>query len=523
MRNSPIALRTTPGYLMVAIALAIAAWALVTAFTDWHPGAAIGIAIVVALLAVLSIQGSTLVEWIARTRRVTHHSRPVTITSRDGAAVVWDAHNALASCWIDITPAGQWPLTAVTSQGETSQPLVDLDMLAEMMRQDDIIVHRLALTTSGTRQATASRPARIISQVVGATPTHTSARTLLEVTVKMSESNAAAAARATQGSYVIGIQKTVLAAAARIVIRLKAQGLNAWILGPGAVRNAATDILNHVGAASEHQAWKQLGGPGSTPAVVTATPAGGRWDSAQQHEWLKTRTAHTFEHTFLERSPSGAPQVAHLVSFVSPDSDTQIDGIDRNVGLNVLGGQQAQAITRYMPLAASADLDVPQVPLDEQMQLETHAGGLGVFLGTSPEDGKVFIRLDGNNTDPLWIIGPELLWRQFLQRVSLTDVTVDLQLDDPDGRWQAFVDHLDAPLITCGTNPDAAVIVTGEGTPHRPRQGQSHIILTTTTPDPAPQYCVVATADQELVAISGATSATMPWAMPGAERDLLDA
>lgn len=521
MRNRLIALRLDLGYILVAVTVGIVTWTLTTLarLTDTTVWA---VTVALMLLCVIQLRGSTIPEWLRRTRQVKKRLLPIDLTVRDGAAVGWDWRTASAHAWVEISPAGPYTITTVDDNGNTSTPTVDLDMIADMMHQDDIICSRMQLLTLGMRTAVDNAPARIETQIMGNLPTHASGRTILELTIRLEDSNQAAAARAIHNSHVIGIQKTVLAAAARIVIRLKAQNLDAWILGPEAVRNLARDTITTLGGAGDQPTWKKCGGVADTPAVITAVPTG-RWSIGQQREWVDgVQARRTIENTIIERGRDGAARLSYAATFVSNDADNDVPTLTKSVGLSPVGGQQVQALSRTIPIAANDDLDTPWLKLEDDLPVEVHPGGLGVYIGSSRKTGKVFVNVSGYNDPPLWVCGPVLLARQFVLRLSMTHTSIDVRLPDPAGHWRRFVDRCDNPDVTYHSNDQASVMVVTPADVARVPAGKTCIVVAGDVPTPPPAHCIVAGEDGSLTVVSGRDAVSVAWEMPEGERLLLD-
>src|SRR5699024_11677576 len=127
---------------------------------------------------------------------------------------------------------------------QMSPPPLDVDLLSEMMTQDDIVVSTIEIVTLGHASVFPTPTAQEISRVAGTVPTHHGGRVLLKVTVDMTQAHAAITARASRGDYAAGLSKTLLAAAARIRIRLDASGIRANLLTPAQIDEQQSTRLN---------------------------------------------------------------------------------------------------------------------------------------------------------------------------------------------------------------------------------------------------------------------------------------
>lgn len=504
-------MRVTPGYVMTATVAAIVA-AAVAGDVVWSPVAAV----VVVLLVVSTWRGSTIAEWIVRRRKVVVPTRHVSLSSRDGAAVVRDAVAGTATVWMELSPREVFSVTQVSADGRSSREPVDLSLLAGLMQQDDIVVSCVEVVTLGQPSVKPSAVSQEIGRMAGGVPTHHSGRVLLKVTVDTAEAHAAIIARSTRDDYAAGLSKTVLAAAARIRIRLDAAGVRAVLLTPAQVSELTAEVAPVVAG---KPAWSSI--RGSRTRMAFYTPSGTPTEE-DQADWLRIGALRTYENIMIRRE-RGKPVVSYVVGFATP-ADTSVDGQIRGLPLRSLGGQQMQAASRFVPLVADIDVALQSVPMQS---VRAWPGPLGMYIGASGRGVRTFMHVPGGAGKTVHVAGSMELGKQMVVRLSKQHVSVDVRMTSTPAmaeEWRALVSALRSPLVTfnAGGNPDVVVVPEGVESDYA-TSAVTVMVVGLRRPAVPPAASITATTSGELTVTCGTDQYPVQWATTAAEKAVMGA
>lgn len=522
-----LGLRLTPGYVAVA-SLVAAAGGLAASALDTNVYGSVIVALILALVVLLTWRGSSVPDWLARRRRVAEPLRPVEVTTRDRAAVTWSADTGAATVWVEIEPSDPFAMTLVDADDNVSRDPVDMRVIESLMTQSDITLSRVSVVTLGQSVAVPTPAATMINQLIGQTPTHTGGRTFIVVALRMEDSLAAVHARATDGSVVVGTHKAVLAAAARIRIQIESAGMRAHVLSPEQAEEVSRDVLAQTSKSAKSPTWDRLGGGGEGSEIVSLSPRSALgWNPDSQRAWNSVPARRVYESLSLDRLSSGTIASRYQVTFVSEGRG--LPGLSpRSMGLQRIGGQQLQALSRYVPLAVDREVDTAPRPLTgrDGVPLRAWPGGLGVYVGTTDTRDRVFMRVSGGGGEALHLVGQELLAQQFLLRLAPQQVTIDVRIGDGGGermvRWEQFVAGLRSPLITFRSNPHADVVVVDAGY-EREFEGTTQTVLVISPSQPLipPHASIVAHSGDRLAVTSGGKQVDVAWSLTPQERDFL--
>lgn len=520
--NRTFGLRTTPGYIVSAVIAALAGGLIASYFGSSIYGT-VGVAVILALVVMLTWRGSTAPEWVRRRRHVSSRLVPVSVATRDRAAVTWDREREEATVWLEIAPATPFSITEVDADGNVGREPVDLASLERMMVQGDIVLSRISLVTLGQRMVVSTDAAETVSQIIGQTPTHTGGRTFIVVSLRLTEAHAAINSRSLRGSFVVGVHKTVLAAAARIRIMVEGQGMRARVLNSEQIEQVSNEVLAQTATAADAPSWDRLGDKGGEVVSFTPSTAAG-WVEEQRQQWTSVPARRVYEALSLEHASSGRVEGKYQVSHVA-QSRSGVTGISRSMGLQRIGGQQVQALSRYVPHAADYEVDVPTRPLEgrDGLPLRVWPGGLGMLVGTTRNRGQLFMRIDGGLGGALYIVGSELLAQQMIMRLSLSQASVDVRTttgrQDRTERWSKFVSNLSSPLVTFNRQPTADVVVVDEGGERDfADTDQTVIVVSAQPPVTPPAASIVAHTGDRLLITSGNRKYEVAWTMTAQER-----
>lgn len=510
----------TPGTMFLISVLVVAA-ALAAFLTEIQPAVPIALAVLVVLVTQIEYRGSTLANWFRRRRHVDDPFDPVFLESRDTAGVIWDGTHA--SVYVELRPREAFALTYVTSSDRISRDPIDLRLLEQMMVQNDIVLDSISVLSVGYRTALAdNKAANAVSQSVGQTPAPVGGTTYLVIRLDMETSHAAINSRAINGVLSYGVHRAVLNAAARIRILIESQGVSARVLSRGQISDLMSQLTSTVGTSADSANWDGMGDPGTVRLVTfAATPSTSRED---QINWLHTPAFRTFEMTRLERTMTGTVVRSYTASFVVPGDTEALAGL-RTFGARRLNGQHKQALSRILPLVKEQPVHAPRTALKGRTgsMIEHYPGGLGTFIGTSHQHGRVFMRIVGGTGEHLFLIGPDTLTQMVLLRLAMDQVSVDIRITGQgvSEAWIAFVTQLRSPLITFNRKHRPDVVVVAEGHQHSfSGTDQTVIVVCQHNPAIPPKTSIVARGS-ELTITTERGQVTVPWQLASQERTYL--
>lgn len=505
--------RLTPGYVMAATLAAAVVWTLSRAALDTDMLGAALLTLFAVMLIVLSWRGSTLVEWVIRRRRVSVPTPGVLVSTRDKAAVLRDPVRGTATAWLEVAPKDAFALTTVDGNDHMSHPPLDVDLLAEMMTQDDIVVSTIEIVTLGHASVVPTPTAQEISRVAGTVPTHHGGRVLLKVTVDMAQAHAAITARASRGDYAAGLSKTLLAAAARIRIRLDASGIRANLLTPAQIDELTAEVAPFLAGTPK---WGSLQGDKVTTSFFTptATPPAGAQD-----EWLRVGSRRTFENIILSRE-RGEVMAGYVVGYTATGTSSVADQV-KGLPLRLLGGQQLQAASRFVPLVADADVVVPTLP---RRSVRAWPGTLGTYIGRDAAGTRTFMNIEGGAGTTLHVSGSLDLGKQMLVRMSKQHLAIDVRMaSTPEmaEEWRGLVNSLRSPLVTFNQrrNPDVVVVPAGVEIDYA--TSQVTVVAVGVRRPSIPPAASITSTGSALVVTSGAEQREVRWEQTTAEASLV--
>lgn len=479
----------------------------------WLPAGAAAM----SLVPLIAVRGLTLPDRV-RVRR--NAAAPVTaamVHSRDRAGVVWDGVSV--SVFMEVAPAGPFPLTWISDDDENSRAPIPLDLLASLLVQLDIHCSEIAVLGTGYRAVLeAHKPSQIGEAVLGNTSWPASGRTYVQVSLKLNRSLGSMFLRARSGSVPLGTDRAVLMAAARVRTHLARHDLAVKLLPASRVEALTEELVSVIGPSLDHphSGWSGVKGGVQT---VSATVAG-QWDETKHRQWVSRAAYRTFERVSITPGRLG-PEARYTVTFASRDRSL-FSGL-RTLGLSTIKHQQRPVLAALAPLASTVGAEFPGVPV-ERARLELYPGGLGMLIGGSVEKGRLFMRIDPDSGNTLYLVGPDELARQLLLRLILPLVTVDVRLGQTGGDWERFTTGLASRLVTYRSNWKPGIVVCDEREADAERAAHPDRTIIAVCPalpvGRRPDHSIIATGD-ELVVTVGAQQAAVTWRMDPRERDFL--
>lgn len=478
----------------------------------WLPAGAAAI----ALVPMIAFRGLTIPDrWRVRRNSAAPLSAAM-VHSRDRAGVVWDG--ATASVLMEVAPTGPFPVTWVSDTDDIDRTPIPLELLASLLVQLDIHCSEIAVLGIGYRTVLEEhKPSQIGEAVLGNMSWPTSGRTFVQVSMKANRSLGSVFLRARSGSVPLGRDRAILMAAARVRAQLAHHGFAVKLLPVSRVEAVTDEVLSVTGKSVDnpHSGWSGVKGGVQT---VSATVAGS-WDEDKHRRWVSRSAYRTYERLSLTPGRTG-PEARYTVTFASRDRG-MFSGLWM-LGLSTIKHQQRPVLASLAPLAATGPVELPGVAVDKA-RIELYPGGLGVLVGSSADKGRLFIRIDPDAGQTLYLVGPDELARQFLLRLILTLVTVDVRLGQPGGEWDRFVRRLSSRLVTFRSNWTPGIVVCDEREVSAERvahPGRTIIAVCSAVPEHRPEHSIIADRDR-LVVTTGTDQAVVTWRMDPRERDFI--
>lgn len=515
-------MRFTPG-AVIALSITAAAFALIANALAMPVVDIVlpSLWVLMAVLAGVRVRGESLFDTWHRRRNYKPDFEPVAVVSRDKAGIIWDGEDA--SVVLELTPNEAFSITAVDVDDNVSRPAVDVEALATMMTQSDIILDSISVISMSYRTAVANNEAAsAVSQVIGITPAPYAGRTLLVVKLNTKASHAALKARALNGSVEYGIERTVLNSAVRITYMLDRLGVRASLLSEQDLEQLNGDVVTQIGLATDNPSWQRLGADDRLK-FVAFEPTGTVKD---QRRWLQIESRRTYEMTQMYRARTGEIRRRSVVAFVVRD-----EGVLSRTGeynLNRLNGQHKQVASQIIPMVKSIAPDIP----DDSMGMVAVAGGttsttgkevvermahypsgMGVYIGDSTDYGRIFVSVASGTGVALHLIGPIELAELFLLRMLPDQLTIDVRINDNTAVvWKAFVERVGSPLLKFNEWRRPDVVVVKEGQQHVYTQSnQTVLVVAENTPNIPPRSSIVARGGRTVVVTINQRQVRAKW------------
>ncbi|ORX18461.1 hypothetical protein AWC31_14250 [Mycolicibacterium wolinskyi] len=473
-------------------------------------------AICVVLTVLVKFRGASMWQW-RRIRR--NGNTPVVFCqygSHNGIGWAWDG--AAMNVWVEVSPAQPFALTTVSSSGAISGKHIDLERLAKKMRQRDIVCESIRVVTHGYRTALpiGHSASAAVSDAIGPVPVHTGGRTFAVVTVATMSSLSAIRARAKDG----GIPAAAWEAASRVRVELEAQGFTARIMSEKALRALGSEQAAQVASALEHIHSNRLG-DASSVKVFSVVAQGSSWSARSQHLARQIPAHRIYENLAIVRENAGTLRAGYTASYVS-QSDRIVRSL-KGAGLRAASRQQVGVLAQTMPPAAGPAPAIPLHPIADSDMPVAHPGGAGMYLGSSPDLGRCFLRVDPASGRVLWLVGSRTMAQHMVLRMAIgtAPITVEiLKRADGSQQWEEFVRRVNSPLLTIGAAANAGIVVCPAAEAERLAATGATVIAFADHFTVQPEFSIVEN-NGSLVATTGHNQVTVPWSMTAEERRYL--
>ncbi|MGB8406707.1 MAG: hypothetical protein WCE30_21860 [Mycobacterium sp.] len=481
------------------------------------PKVAFLIVVTVAVCAVVSVlltvRGASMWQW----RRIRREGNSPIVFCRFGSynGMGWTWDGAAMSVWVEVSPGLPFAMTTVSSAGDVSGKPINLERLAKKMRQRDIVCESIRVVTHGYRTALPISHAATaaVSDAIGPVPIHAGGRTFAVVTVSTMGALSATRARTRDG----GIPAVACEAASRVRVELEAQGFTAKVVSEKALRALGDEQAAQVAPALEYIHSSRLGDESSVK-VFSVVALGGSWSARSQQIARQIPAHRVYENLAIFRENAGTLGAGYTVSLVSR-SDRIVDSL-KGSGLRVASGQQVGVLAQTMPPAAGPAPVIPLHPLGGDDIPVAYPGGAGMYLGSTAELGRCFVRIDPWSGKTLWLIGSRSMIHHEVLRMTLTAAMINVEVSpgDPGRRdWEEFVRRVNSPLLTFGAGTKAGIVVCHGSDADRWAETGATVIAYTDRAMGRPEFSIVESRGN-LVCTAGHNQVTVPWSMTPEER-----
>ncbi|GAB1816068.1 hypothetical protein [Mycobacterium sp. MUNTM1] len=439
----------------------------------------LGAAAITAAALTITYRDRTLIGWIRHRASSTRRTpRLAQIISHDNTAILWDHTRTRASIIIEITPK---PFTVhLLDQDNTwSSPTLDLDPIRRELRQFDITLHDLTLTTAGYTYARQDRLARIAFTTTGPVSAVAYGRTYLRVTISMADSMPSIAAREIDSFsdprevFASGLTRTIKIAAARAHRAITLQGFNAKRLSRQDVMALHLDLVELLSDSVGHEGFRHAGN--GAPYLVGFSPT--KDATAKTHsDWLRGTTEVCATITHITPSTEEADHIEQLYCNKVARLDTvalaEVSQLRREYS------QHAAIATTALPLAVPPELTaIPgrTVAINESAATRFMPGGVGIYLGHTLSGGqRIWLDLATACAEPLWLIGNIDIVRLVLIRAAPLGLRIEVRSPE----LAAIASVLGNAGVGAHSTPDLTITTVGathqrSATPPQNGAGQS--------------------------------------------------
>jgi type VII secretion protein EccE len=474
------------------------------------------------ILAALTItyRDRTLAGWFVHRRACTRRTPRLTqVLSHDTTAILWDHTTGHASILIEITPK---PFSVnIINQNETwSSQTLDLDPIRHELRQYDIRLHDLTLTTVGYTYAHQNHLAKIAFNTTGPINAIAYGRTYLRVTLDTTTSATSIHAREIDNyanpreTLASGIARTLQIASSRTHRAITLQGFTAHKLSKTEATQLHHELVALLGAdALAEESFTHAGHHG--PYLVAFTPTAKTTDRTHP-EWLRATTEVCASITRMTPSSDTTDQIEQF--YCNRVHRLETVELAEATDLRREYGQHTAIATTALPLAvAPAVTAIPKTTLTADAPTHTHAvpGGVGIYLGYTL-DGlqRIWLDITVASTEPLWIIGP----RHAVELLLIRSATLGLRIDVRTPALAAIAHELRHAGVGTHTRPDITVAAIGDD--HR-TPAPVRIVWSEYPIVQRPRYFIDATTPGVLHVHTATDDVKVQWEFTAAEKALL--
>lgn len=503
-----LGLKVSPANLQFLTLAAIAIALIAIATGHDTPAVLVTAAAILLLTSALTYRSRTLLGWIWH--RLTYR-RANRFNNRfyrhKQAGVIWDGNRVAA--YIEIMPA-PYETTIVDGSKITPERSIPIDAIRDELTQYDIHCDHITVYTVGYKYDRQSELAAICHNTIGPTDALFYGRTIVEVSVDISNAIDSLSARKGRGTDADGLNNTVTMAAERVHRRIVSAGLIARLLTDTDLAELDTTLRKNLVPALLDEHWSSAGP--KTMQAVSYTPEPGAWTTKNYRQWCNLNP-HRHIHAVRLTPGKIADHAEMYVTLIGSDP-TALNSVPA-LGLRVEYGQQGDILTNYIPsVRSTAPAAIPgkALPPGNPFPIALAASGIGTYLGHTKTRERVFVNFT-TGAAPFYVISPAQLCQQLLLRLATSGRSIDIAIDTDE--WRLFAKRIG---VTAGTNPDADIVLSADHPSAQQHPTQVRLVWTTNAANlpRQPDYAIVAGAEESrLYTTKGVTR--YRWASNAAE------
>jgi len=442
--------------ILIALGLMVA---FLVGFHGWQ-GAAGGL--LVGMLLVVRVRGTTLPRLIAlrsgflleRRRRVGRAgpAEPFDVRASDGTLIGfrWDGRTLLSLLKIEENPQAMTVMEpGATISGET----VPVDVLVECLQQFDITLDSIDVLSQGARSHGHTEMAAVYDAVLGPLPAI--AQRSVWVAIRFDPAQCADAVRRRGGGRE-GILRAATTATRRVANRLTEEGLGSRVLTASEISQAANQLADGVNPSTVEETWRtcqegrfKLRSFGIRPAMLTTAGVGLVWTIPSYSTTVCVS---------LRRDADGLTQVRGLARF-----DTHDRARVNLRGLTHLRGFQHSALVSSLPVPPPIrQIDTWAYAAKDQdfQNMAVPASGCGQVIGADEHGRAVALPLFGPQINRVEIIGTLHLAQQAVLRSLALGARVRVHTQRP-GLWRGMVDEVEDQDLLWVADPNRRTMQAG--------------------------------------------------------------
>lgn len=434
--------------------------------THWTGARYVTIAVAVAIVATLSItyRDRTIAGWVRHRRACTRRTpRLAQLLSHSNTAVLWDHTTGHASVLIEVRPK-PFSVNILDQHENWSSASLDLDPVRHELRQFDIRLHDMTLTTVGYTYAHQNDLAKVAFTTTGPINAITYGRTYLRVTLDTAVSADSIHAREIDSyadpkeTLAAAVARTLQIASSRAHRAITVQGFTAQKLSKAEATQLHRELVELLGADALAEEEFTYAGR-NAPHLVAFTPTSKATDRTNS-EWLRATTEVCA--TITRLAPAGA-NADHLEQFYC-NRVQRLDTVElaEATDLRREYGQHTAIATTALPLAVAPPVTaVPKTTLAVDTSTGTRAvpGGVGIYLGyTLDGTSRVWLDTTVACNEPLWIIGP----RRAVELLLIRSATLGLRVDVRNPQLAPIAHELRHAGVGAHARPDMTIAAIGD-------------------------------------------------------------
>lgn len=454
---------------------------------DWWYVVSIVFGVLWLAPTVVEVNGASLYETIRRSRATEKNYVPVSLREVDGTAVLLENSDTV-SVWLEVMPRDEVDVTVVAGDGIVSRPFIDLAKLSPLMRQSDVVIDSVVVTTMAYDTYLPTYAAgNAVAQSMGKVSAPTGGRTWINVRARVEDNLAAAEAR-NSGEFDEGMIRAVLSAVARLRVVIEEGGHHVVLLSPDMVKQVSSMVQAGTSRVFDKVQRGFFGADDSSTKAYALYPRR-QVTREQAVSWRDLPGTRTFVTTVLSPGTSNDEAANVLDRVVLVTRDDAAKARAAKSGLYVLTRQQRQAATWIIPSVSAQPVMQPEHAMRRRHPVIHYGGGMGMYVGATKTGGGVFVRIRPGSGKTLHLVGEDAMHQVMVMRLLMESHSVNVRVPaDQASTWEALGEQLRTPLFAVNSTERADFVVTtpeGHADAKRDNPNQCVIVISRTTPNMA--------------------------------------